>query len=60
MGCGEEGVAGGAEYLAVAVGAYFLPGTKHAPGELSHPLGTCSPFNLHHPQLRHVHVEASG
>lgn len=45
-----------AEYLALAVGASFLPGTKHVPRELSHPLGTCSPANLNHPQLRQVHV----
>lgn len=45
-----------AEYLALAAGASFLPGTKHVPGELSHCLDRCSPANLNHPQLCQVHV----
>lgn len=45
-----------AGYLALAIGASFLPGTKHVPGELSHPLGACFPANPNHPQLRQVHV----
>lgn len=47
----------GAEYLAVAFGAQFLPGTKHVPGELVYPLAAFSPGNLHHSQLLQVCVE---
>ena len=47
----------GAEYLAVAFGAEFLPGTKHVPGELVYPLAAFSPGNLHHSQLLQVRVE---
>lgn len=56
VGCGEEGYEWETKYLALAVGAHFLPGTKHVPGELRHPLGTFSPANLNHPQLLQVHV----
>lgn len=53
----EVGAEMGAEYLAVAFGAQFLPGAKHVPGEVVYPLAAVSPGNLHHSQLLQVHVE---
>ena len=52
----EVGPGMGAEYLAGAFGAQFLPGAKHVPGELVYPLAAFSPGNLHHSQLLQVYV----
>lgn len=52
----EDGAETGAEYLAIAFGAWFLPSTNHVPRELIYSLAAFSPANLHHSQLLQVHV----
>lgn len=52
----EDRAEAGAEYLGSALGAWFLPGTKHVAGELVYPLAAFSPVNLHQSQLLQVRV----